>query len=31
MATDTDVLLLAEEGMQAYYTQLNNLHQDETR
>jgi hypothetical protein len=31
MAADTDVLLLAEEGMQAYYTQLNNLHQDETR
>jgi hypothetical protein len=24
-------MLLAEEGMQAYYTQLNSLHQDETR
>ena len=31
MAADTDVMLLAEEGMQAYYTQLNNLDQDETR
>jgi hypothetical protein len=31
MAADTDVTLLAEEGMQAYYAQLNCLDQDETR
>lgn len=31
MAADTDVMLLAEEGMQAYYSQLNSLDQDETR
>ena len=31
MAADTDVLLLAEEGMHAYYAQLNGLDQDETR
>jgi Ribbon-helix-helix domain len=31
MTADTDVMLLAEEGMQAYYSQLNSLDQDETR
>jgi hypothetical protein len=31
MSEDTDVLQLAEEGMQAYYAQLNGLDQDETR
>ena len=31
MSEDTDILQLAEEGMQAYYAQLNGLDQDETR
>ncbi len=31
MSEDTDVLQLAEEGMKAYYAQLNGLDQDETR
>ena len=31
MTADTDVMRLAEEGMQAYYAQLNNLDLDETR
>lgn len=31
MTADTDIMLLAEEGMQAYYAQLNNLDLDETR
>ena len=31
MSEDTDVLQLAEEGMQVYFAQLNGLDQDETR